>query len=144
MTLREKTAMKLEKLKEYAGYLKSYQKYTLDDLTKDHVLRGAVERYLHLSAECVIDIAEIMIAELGLRKPEEYREAIEILGESGILPDEFAYHFAPIAGFRNILVHEYTRIDLEEVYRHLQQDLVDLEKFTEYIIEYLQGLKLDI
>jgi uncharacterized protein YutE (UPF0331/DUF86 family) len=141
MTLREKIAMKLEKLKEYAGYLKSYQKYTLDDLTKDHVLRGAVERYLHLSAEYVIDIAEIMIAELGLRKPEEYREAIEILGESGILPDEFAYHFAPIAGFRNILVHEYTRIDLAEVYRHLQQDLVDFEKFAEYIIEYLQGLK---
>lgn len=58
MTLHEKVAKKLEKLKEYVGYLKSYQKYALDDLTKDHTLRGAVERYLHLSAECVIDIAE--------------------------------------------------------------------------------------
>lgn len=141
MTLHEKVSNKLEKLKEYAGYLKSYQKYTLDDLTKDHTLRGAVERYLHLSAECVIDIAEIMIAELGLRKPEEYREAIDILGESGILPDEFAYHFAPLAGFRNILVHEYTKIDLAEVYRHLQEDLSDFEKFAGYIIEYLKSLE---
>lgn len=141
MTLHEKVAQKLEKLKEYVGYLKSYQKYSLDDLTKDPTLRGAVERYLHLSAECVIDIAEIMIAELGLRKPEEYREAIDILGEGKILPDEFAYYFAPIAGFRNILVHEYTKIDLVEVYRHLQKDLVDFEKFAGYIIEYLGSHK---
>jgi uncharacterized protein YutE (UPF0331/DUF86 family) len=141
MTLHEKVADKLDRLKEYVGYLKGYQKYALNDLTRDPTLRGAVERYLHLSAECVIDIAEIMIAELGLRKPEEYREAIDILGESGILPDEFAYYFAPIAGFRNILVHEYTKIDLAEVYRHLQQDLADFEKFTGYIIEYLKSLK---
>lgn len=141
MTVHEKVAKKLEQLREYVGYLKNYQKYSLDDLTKDHTLRGAVERYMHLSAECVIDIAEMIIAELGLRKPEEYREAIEILGESGILPKEFAYYFAPIAGFRNILVHEYTRIDLAEVYRHLQQDLIDFDKFARYVIEYLQSLK---
>ncbi|MGB9715226.1 MAG: type VII toxin-antitoxin system HepT family RNase toxin [Thermodesulfovibrionales bacterium] len=141
MTLKEKVTDKIDRLKEYVGYLKTYQKYTLDDLKKDPTLRGAVERYLQLSAECVIDIAEIMIAELGFRKPEEYREAIDILGESGILPDEFAYYFAPIAGFRNILVHEYAKIDLKEVHRHLQHDLADFDKFTGYIIEYLRTLK---
>lgn len=141
MTLQEKVTDKIDRLKEYVGYLKAYQKYTLDDLKKDPTLRGAVERYLQLSAECVIDIAEIMIAELGLRKPEEYREAIDILGEAGILPDEFAYYFAPIAGFRNILVHEYARIDLREVHRHLQHDLTDFDKFIGYIIKYLRRLK---
>jgi len=141
MTVHEKVAKKLEQLREYGGYLKNYQKYSLDDLTIDHTLRGAVERYLHLSAECVIDIAEMVIAELGLRKPEEYREAIDILGESGILPNEFAHSFAPIAGFRNILVHEYTKIDLAEVHRHLQHDLADFEIFASYITEYLKGHK---
>ncbi|HPQ05458.1 MAG TPA: DUF86 domain-containing protein [Methanothermobacter sp.] len=32
-------------------------------------------------------------------------EVIEILGEIGILPRDFADKFAPAAGFRNILVH---------------------------------------
>lgn len=141
MSLQEKIARKLEGLKEYVSYLKDYQKYSLDELKKDPTLRGAVERYLHLSAECVIDIAEIMIAELGLRKPEDYREAIDMLGEEGILPDEFAYYFAPIAGFRNILVHEYTKIDLSEVYRHLQQDLGDFERFAGYMVDYLEKFK---
>jgi len=137
MTLKEKVSAKLERLREYVGYLRGYQRHELEDLERDHTLRAAVERYLHLSAECVIDIAEIMIAELGLRKPEEYRESIDILGEAGIIPDEFAYHFAPIAGFRNILVHEYARVDLAEVHRHLQKDLADFEEFAKHIIQYL-------
>lgn len=140
MSLREKVAKKLENLREYAGYLKNYEGCSLNDLKRDPTLRGAVERYLHLSAECVIDIAEILIAELGLRKPEEYKEALTILGEAGILPDEFAYYFAPIAGFRNILVHEYTKIDLEEVHRHLQKDLKDFDRFAGLIVEYLETL----
>jgi uncharacterized protein YutE (UPF0331/DUF86 family) len=140
MTLKEKASKKLESLSEYVGYLKNYQRYTIDDLRNDPTLRGAVERYLHLSAECVIDIAEIMISELGLRKPEEYRESIDILGEAGIIPDEFAYYFSPVAGFRNILVHEYAKIDLSEVHRHLQKDLGDFEKFSKYIIDYLNKL----
>jgi uncharacterized protein YutE (UPF0331/DUF86 family) len=140
MTLKEKASKKLESLSEYVGYLKNYQRYTIDDLRNDPTLRGAVERYLHLSAECVIDIAEIMISELGLRKPEEYKESIDILGEAGIIPDEFAYYFSPVAGFRNILVHEYAKIDLTEVHRHLQKDLGDFERFSKYIIAYLNKL----
>ncbi|MBI3593098.1 MAG: DUF86 domain-containing protein [Nitrospirae bacterium] len=140
MTLKEKVSKKLESLGEYVGYLKGYQSCTMDDLKRDPTLRGAVERYLHLSAECVIDIAEIIISELNLRKPEEYRESIDILGEAGVIPDEFAYYFSPVAGFRNILVHEYAKIDLSEVHRHLQKDLGDFEKFSKYIIEYLNKL----
>jgi len=140
MTLKEKISKKLDSLSEYAGYLKNYQRFTIDDLKKDPTLRGAVKRYLHLSAECVIDIAEIMISELGLRKPEEYKESINILGEAGIIPDEFAYYFSPVAGFRNILVHEYAKIDLSEVHRHLHKDLGDFEKFSKYLIDYLNKL----
>ena len=140
MTFKEKASGKLDNLREYVKYLKGYSACTIEDLKSDHTLRGAVERYLHLSAECVIDIAEMMISELGLRKPEEYKESIDILGEAGIIPDDFAYYFSPVAGFRNILVHEYTKIDLEEVHRHLQKDLADFEKFSRYIADYLSRL----
>lgn len=137
MSLKEKVSRKLESLREYVGHLRGYQSRTIDDLRRDPTLRGAVERYLHLSAECVIDVAEIMISELGLKKPEEYKESIEILGEAGIIPGEFALKFSPVAGFRNILVHEYAKIDLTEVHRHLQRDLEDFERFARYVIEYL-------
>lgn len=137
MNAREDTLQKLETLREYVGYLKGYQNYSLEDLEKDYTLRGAVERYFQLAIECAIDIAEIIISDLNLKKPGEYREAIEILGKNSILPEDFAHHFSPIAGFRNILVHEYTRIDLEEIHRHLQNDLPDFDRFARYIADYL-------
>ncbi|HDL21119.1 MAG TPA: DUF86 domain-containing protein [Nitrospirae bacterium] len=138
--MKERVSNKLENLREYVGYLRGYRSCTIDELKRDHTLKGAVERYLQLSAECVIDIAEIMISELGLRKPEEYKESIDILGEAGVIPNDFAYYFSPLAGFRNILVHEYTKVDLSEVHRHLQKDLDDFEKFSRYIIDYLNNL----
>lgn len=93
MTFKEKVSGKLDNLREYVKYLQGYSTCTIEDLTSDHTLRGAVERYLHLSAECVIAIAEMMISELGLRKPEEYKESIDIPGEAGIITDDFAYYF---------------------------------------------------
>jgi len=33
------------------------------------------------------------------------------MGELGVLPVDFARHLAPLAGFRNILVHEYLEVE---------------------------------
>ena len=37
--------------------------------------------------------------------------------------------FAVFVGFRNILVHDYTRLDPAIVIRVLRHDLLDLERF---------------
>ena len=58
------------------------------------------------------------------------------MGELAVLPVDFARKLAPIAGFSNILVHEYLSIDWDEVYKHLQ-DLDDLIRFAELIRSWL-------
>jgi len=129
---------KLEKLKEYTSYLKEYQKATLNDFKKDHKLQGAARCYLQLACECVIDVCEIIISSLGLRRPDTARESIEIIGEQGILPEEFTKKVSSIAGFRNILVHEYAKVDINELYHHLQEDLDDFSKFSQLIAQWLR------
>ena len=57
-----------------------------------------------------------------------------------MLPPDFAAHLAPLAGFRNILVHEYLEVDWQEVYRNLQQ-ISDLSKFAELVREWLRRKK---
>jgi uncharacterized protein YutE (UPF0331/DUF86 family) len=132
---------KLEKLQEYSSYLRIYQKHTIEELKKDHTLQGAVLHYLQLAIECVIDIGELLISELKLRKPEEAREVIKILAENKIIPDDFAERFAAVAGFRNILVHEYTDVDLNKVYAHLQKDLQDFDFYAKCITQYITSKK---
>ena len=135
---REALDARLEKLEEYVGYLKEFQERSFGDVKSDPTLRGAIERYLQLSIECAVDTGGILISSLGLRKPENSYGVIMALGEAGIIPEDFANRFAPVTGFRNILVHEYAAIDLRQVYRHLQEDLVDFDRFARHIAQWLQ------
>lgn len=139
--MKEEIYSKLEDLKKYVRFLKGYQSHGKEELEVNHTLRGAVERYLQLALECTLDIGEMIISKEGFRKPERYREVIEILGEEGILPREFAERFAPSMGLRNILVHRYAVIDLDELYQHLQDDLEDFNIFAKCVAKYVEGKK---
>ena len=61
------------------------------------------------------------------KKPKDYHEAIIRMGELGVLPPKFARGLAPIAGFRNILVHEYLSVDWDEVYKQLNPNVAKAE-----------------
>ncbi|MEA1904542.1 MAG: DUF86 domain-containing protein [Candidatus Hadarchaeota archaeon] len=129
---------KLEKLEEYTRLLKKYQAHDLEGLKEDPTLRGATERYFETALECILDIGGMIISMEGLRKPDKYREIIEILGDEGILSREFVERFAPAAGFRNILVHMYAEVDVEKLYEHLQKDLKDFDVFARQVAKYLK------
>ena len=128
---------KLEMLEEYVAILKGYQQHDVEDLMCNHTLRGAVERYIEVALECMIDIGEMIISKEKLKRPDTYRDVFLLLGEHGILPDDFATNLAPAAGFRNVLVHMYAKIDIDRLYYYLENNLEDIERFGEYIARYL-------
>jgi uncharacterized protein YutE (UPF0331/DUF86 family) len=135
--MNDEIASKLEILEEYTAILRGYQQHNVEDLIHDHTLRGAVERYIEVALECMIDIGEIIISKEKLKRPDTYREVFLLLGEHAILPDDFAKDLAPAAGFRNVLVHMYAKIDVERLHYYLENNLDDMERFGEYIAQYL-------
>ena len=132
---------KLQRLKEYVGYLKGYQKYPLEELLADHTLQGAVFHYLQLSIESMLDIGELIISEQGFSKPEESRAVFKILAQHRVIPKKFAEKIAPIAGLRNILVHEYSDVDIKKVYGHLKNDLKDFDSYAKHIAKFIRKRK---
>lgn len=129
---------KLKKLEDYVGLLKSFGKVDEEELKKDPLKRGAIERYFQLAAEVVIDVAGLLIAEYRFRTPEDYKDSLLILGEEGVLSKDFAKKFSGIAGFRNILVHEYLKIDYQKVADNLNNHLGDFEEFARQVARYLK------
>jgi uncharacterized protein YutE (UPF0331/DUF86 family) len=101
-------------------------------------LRDIVERNLEIAAQCCIDLSNRIISLEKAKKPQDYYEAFIRLGELNVLPEEFARNFAPIAGFRNILVHEYLGINWDEVYRNLQE-IDELAQFAEIVRGWMIG-----
>ena len=68
-------------------------------------------------------------------------DIIDKLGERGIVPSEFAQAIRGMAGFRNILIHEYASVDMKKVYDVLHNRLDDFRKFAGYIEMYLSRLQ---
>jgi uncharacterized protein YutE (UPF0331/DUF86 family) len=136
----EKILTKLRNMKKYVDFLKSYRDISKEKLNDDYLLRSAIERNFQLALESALDIGEIIISMKDLEKPEDYKEIIEILGRENILPREFAKKFAPAAGFRNILVHKYTDVDIDELYEHLEHDLTDFDFFADCIARFVKKI----
>ncbi len=57
--------------------------------------------------------------------------------QSNLQAAEEIADLAPLAGFRNIMVHEYLALDWDHVYRHLET-LEDLAHFAGLIRRWLQ------
>jgi len=128
---------RLRKLDEYTNYLKQLQELSEPDFLGDFRLFGAVERYLQLSIECLLDMGQMIIGGVGLQKPEKHQEVIDILAEAEIVPHDLAERLEGAGGFRNILVHDYLDIDRHIVYRTLQDDLGDIRDFAATVAKFV-------
>jgi uncharacterized protein YutE (UPF0331/DUF86 family) len=127
---------RLNELNERLARLQPLKNSPRSEFERDPYLRDIVERNLEVAIQCCIDISHRLISLEKARKPADYYEAILLMGELSILPAEFALRLAPVAGFRNILIHEYLSVDWDHVYTHLQQ-LDDLKQFGELIRDWL-------
>ncbi|MGI6611752.1 MAG: type VII toxin-antitoxin system HepT family RNase toxin [Limnochordia bacterium] len=118
--------------------LREYRGMTLDELAASPKVYWAVQHGLQLCVQSVLDVASHCVASLGGPVPDRYRDNISALAPLGILPKAFAERMAPMAGFRNILVHEYTAVDLREVHRVLTEQLDDFVEFAQHVNAYLE------
>jgi uncharacterized protein YutE (UPF0331/DUF86 family) len=130
---------RLDKLDEYGQILQELQATSREQFVNDYRLYGLAERYLHLSIECLLDICNMLVSGLGLHKPERYQEAVDTLAEAGVLSQELIHQLAGVAGFRNILVHDYLDIDRGLVHQYLQEGLGYLEAFAQEVIRFLRA-----
>ena len=99
----------------------------------------AVERGLQLGAEILFDIGNhILSARFGV-SPDDYKDIVEQLAAQGILNEELRNRLRGLAGFRNILVHDYLRLDPERVEEALTRAPRDFSDFAHAIRRWLEG-----
>ena len=133
MVNREVVETRLRRLREHLKILKKLRSMPFKKIEADDFLRAALERYLHLAIECLLDIGNHIISDKGFRQAGDYREVFLILGENKVIPKKFAERLAPMGSFRNILVHDYIELDFRKVYDLLQTHYSDFEKFAKFI-----------
>lgn len=126
----------MDELRERLARLEPIREKARSDFNTDPYLRDIAERNLEVAAQCCLDICHRIISLEQAKKPADSHEAVIRMGELGVLDAGFAERFAPIAGFRTILVHEYLGLNWDEVYNNLQR-LDDILKFADAIRKWM-------
>lgn len=136
MVDREVIEKRLFKLEQTLRKLKEMSTVSWDDYIKDEGVQDRVERNLQIAAQACIDIGSHVIADREFRPPYGYGDIFTVLLEEGLLPETLANTMKQIAGFRNVLVHDYLDVDPKIVYESLKK-MNDFKKFAEYVETWL-------
>jgi uncharacterized protein YutE (UPF0331/DUF86 family) len=129
---------RLKLLREYVRDLRAEQDITFDRYREDKKLRRFVERTLQIAVEACLDIGNHVIAGERFRYPEDNADIFRVLHEEGIISDDLLTQLVKMAGFRNIVVRGYAKIDDAAVYGAFKKRLEDFEEFALAIVTYLE------
>ncbi len=81
------------------------------------------------AVQVVIDLAVSTCVRLGLGSPPTYADAFRCLADAQLIPREPAERLARAAGFCNLVVHGYGRLDLQRVHAVATAGPADLRAF---------------
>jgi len=100
--------------------------------------KAACERYVEKIVEAATDLAFLIIKDKKLRIPEDDSDAFNILLENKVIDDALATKLKNAKGMKNIISHQYGKIDDEIVFEAITQELGrDVRKFVE-VVEKIQ------
>jgi uncharacterized protein YutE (UPF0331/DUF86 family) len=129
---------RIAKIRQYVALLKRIRRQADERaFIADPLIHGNAERYLQLAIQAVLDISNHIVADMNLNLPQDSTELFGVLAKRKVLPRRLSERLAPMAGFRNILVHEYLEIDRRRVYRMLRDELADFERFIKAVSKLL-------
>lgn len=124
---------KISAVKKYLGIVEGYEKYSRREIETNLDIRGAVERYLYLAVQATIDLADAVVAYKHFRKPTSMSETFDILHEEKIIPKELTEKMVKMTGFRNIVAHDYEKINYDIVYVVMRDGMEDIKDFVKNI-----------
>ena len=130
---------RLKRLEEVIARLEKYRGQTLDEFIQDEEKQWLVERGFILAVECLSDIAGHILSGKFSLQPADHEDAIRKLESKGVISQGAAKKLRGLGGFRNILVHEYLRIDPARVHDYLQKELDSFHDFIGEIYSWIRS-----
>lgn len=129
---------KLTLLADLVVDLDRHQDVTGAGLRADRDRRHAVERILTQLVDIAGSLNSLLARGLGHRAPTGYRDGFELLRDLDVLPSVLVDRLLPSVGMRNLLTHEYGRIDLDRVAAATPAARADYATYVEVVRNVLR------
>jgi uncharacterized protein YutE (UPF0331/DUF86 family) len=110
-----------------------------EEYNRDFKTKAACERYFERIINSTIDLSFLIIKENNFMIPEEEKQSFDILHEKNIISEKLRDKLKEAKGMRNILSHEYGKINDEIVFESIREELIkDIEEFIDSIEKFLK------
>ncbi len=133
---REVLDARLRELSKRLKRIEAKRPASVAALARDEDLQDILSRNLSLAIQTCIDVAMHLCAAHG-SVPQTAGDAFAQLGKLKLVDKALAQRMQLAAGFRNVLVHEYTEVDWDIVLRATRAGTRDLEAFGKAIVSLL-------
>jgi len=120
---------KASSVRKYLKRVEEKRGQDVQEFLKDFDCQDIVSFNLQLAIQNCIDIAAHIISEEGIGVPGSLTEMFYLLEENGYLSEGLTEKMVRAVGFRNLLVHEYGKIDLKQVYQIANEHIEDLNRY---------------
>ncbi|QQG40755.1 MAG: DUF86 domain-containing protein [Candidatus Levyibacteriota bacterium] len=119
--------------------LERFEVFTFDEVAKNYDTHTIVERIIERIVGFAIDINQHILVEGGKGDlPFDFKKSFLFLVDLDVYPKEFAEQICESAGLRNILVHDYVKLDENKFYNSIRDCNHDYTKYCRYILDFLK------
>lgn len=121
----------------FKEFLELTNNLTVETYLNNIMYKRAVERLIQLIVECATDINNMVLKKIGKGPSRDYYNSFIVLAENNVITMDFALKIAPSTGLRNILVHEYQKIDDRIVFHSVNNIKQHYLKYLDVLSKYV-------
>lgn len=105
-----------------------------DNFREDYDQQDVIVLNIQRACQACIDMAAHVVKARRLGHPQFVRELFVMLAEEGVIPPNLSRQVQNMVGFRNVAVHDYTKINLDIVEAIVRERLADFTRFSAVLI----------
>ena len=138
MVDKELILAKASSIKRHCNRIIDKSNVKVDEFKTDIDRQESVLFNLHMAIQNCIDIAAHIVSEEGYGVPGSSNEMFYLLEENGLLERPLTEKMVKAVGLRNLIVHEYGKLDLKRIHLLAQEEIIDLDHYIKNLLRKIK------
>ncbi|MFQ6039315.1 MAG: HepT-like ribonuclease domain-containing protein [Candidatus Poribacteria bacterium] len=135
---KEDVQINFDTIEENLEKLEGLRRLSYDEFMDNPYYLDAAVHELQTSIEALADISRYVIRSLSLSPAQEYWKIPTVLSDAGYIDPKDAEVYVKMVRFRNLVVHHYYRVNPEEVYNIVTENLLDIQHWRDRLLEIIE------
>jgi len=125
---------KIDAIEHHLARIREKRQVDVEAFLKDLDRQESILFNLQMAIQSCVDVAAHIVAEEELGVAGSTNELFYLLEDARTIDTGLTEKMVRAVGFRNLIVHEYGRVDLQIVYRVAWENIDDLKAFMRAVL----------